>query len=165
MPAIPKESDATPLIYSMVQWTLQKDPTLRPTVKDILSQVFRIDRNYYSLLIMMIPMQPAVQQRIHEHKFELPEDVMPNESRYTSRDEPSDIARSSSNRSTSISNNSNTKAKAAPPPVNNASSSGDVRGSRVRPPGGAASSAVAGAKIITSSKVYILSKIYDNNCL
>jgi serine/threonine protein kinase len=56
VPPLPKESNVSPEIYSMVQWTLQKDPFNRPTVRDILCE-------------------GAVQRHIREHRFELPDGI------------------------------------------------------------------------------------------
>lgn len=125
VPSLPDESEISHEIYTMIQWALQKDPTSRPTVRDILCE-------------------KVVQRHLREHRFELPDDVPVHEGgsqhrRIRSEAEP---PRATVRNSTAQTTKPRTTASMQ--------SSTELRPTRVRGTGKV--STTAGAKVVSSSR-------------
>lgn len=128
VPPLPSPSDISQELFSLIQWTLQKDPTCRPTVRDILCE-------------------RVVQKHLREHRMELPDyipahDGGPAHRRLRSESDPPTNAQRSLKSSTVTS-----KTRIAP---TSGSATTEVRNTRVR--AGPSVSTTAGAKVTSSSR-------------
>lgn len=127
VPPLPAGSEISQDISSMIQRTLQKDPSQRPTVREILSE-------------------RAVQRQLRDHRLDLPDSVpvysgVP-ENRHALADSDPPTGSKSAPKTVS-----STSSKTGVSPMGTTT---DIRSTRVRGISGA--SATAGSKVISSSR-------------